>query len=570
MLRVFYKNDMQQPCTIRPTPLVAISQPLIRAGNGEPIGTNYNIVLTGTLLPDQGCPYALNHQSSLYGFYGSSPSSLIGPYNSFDSDVSHFGYNRPSKQIVPENDSSHAIFAKQNALRALFATNGQRLEISDINDDEPSIICFPRLVDINFQEGIFVGRCDFTITLEADVLLDKDLRVLAEGTILPTSSGNLVMEGVYESSLIHDLKAAFIADFNEEWSIETDEAAGESPSLPRSYRISHSITATGKTHYGPSKDDPDVVEKYPAWLSARNFVQSKISDSVSNYPNIMGKIGSGTLNLTSSYGGFNHVRTEQISESNGTYSVNETWLLASGSSYENYSLSASASIDSALISVSIEGNIKGLSTITPSGFGGSGGITAIQNAYNKYNQISNSGVFGFTSDIFKRANASVAVQLNSQPRSISVSQNDYTGEMAYSVQFDNRPTNIISGVLAENISVNDTYPGDVFAKVNVIGRKTGPVLQYIGGRTEYVRDVTINLLMDYNSLAYTSGRNSLLMQKPSIVQPMANQLAMLISDLSPANEPGIRKYFISPPQETWNPKEGSYSLSLSWTYELDK
>ena len=39
---------------------------------------------------------------------------------------------------------------------------------------------------------------------------------------------------------------------------------------------------------------------------------------------------------------------------------------------------------------------------------------------------------------------------------------------------------------------------------------------------------------------------------------------------SPANEPGVRKYFLSPPAESWNPKTGSYSLNLDWTYEIDK
>jgi hypothetical protein len=105
--------------------------------------------------------------------------------------------------------------------------------------------------------------------------------------------------------------------------------------------------------------------------------------------------------------------------------------------------------------------------------------------------------------------------------------------------------------------------------IPVIGRKTGPVLQYIGGRTEYRRDLQINLLMDYTKIPYGNNR-SLLLQKPSIMEPMASQLSQLIGELSPANEPGVRKYFISPPQENWNPKEGQYNFSISWIYELDK
>ena len=63
----------------------------------------------------------------------------------------------------------------------------------------------------------------------------------------------------------------------------------------------------------------------------------------------------------------------------------------------------------------------------------------------------------------------VAVQLNSQPVSVSIGSNQYTGDFTYSLAFNNRPTNIISGVISENLQVSDTYPGDVFAIVPVIG-----------------------------------------------------------------------------------------------------
>ena len=219
--------------------------------------------------------------------------------------------------------------------------------------------------------------------------------------------------------------------------------------------------------------------------------------------------------------------------------------------------------------MNIDGTIKGLSQISPSGHGSEDKPSAFDNAMSKYIAVSNSGQFGLISDIYKRANNLVAVELNSQPLSISVGTNDYLGEITYSTQFDNRPSNIISGVLTESISVNDTYPGDVFAIIPVLGRKTGPVLQYIGGRTEYTRDLSINLLMDYTKIPYGSGRNTLLLKKPSVIEPSATQIGNLIKELSPQNEPGIRKYFVSPPAESWEPKTGSYSFNLTWTYELD-
>jgi len=560
-VRVFHETGA---CTIRPTPLVSINQSLLKNGAGEAFGSTYTITLTGTLIADQGTPYGIKTDGTRYPFFGIDPGDVnsVGPYGSFDDNISHFVNNRPPQQIVSIIEASNSIFSKQRALRALFAKDGRKFEISDFNDDEATIICYPRLVgDISFDEGTYVDTCTFSVTLEADVLIRKiDDLVDQEGTLVSTSDG-IQIRDTTEEDLIN-LGAAFITDYNDEWSLEADDSVGESVSIPRSYRISHSINATGKTHYTSS----GTYE--PAWVQAKRFVQRKLANSVSSYPNVMGRIGDGTINLVNSYGGFNHMRTEQINEGAGSYSVSENWVLASGTAYENYNMSVAASIDSAFVSVSINGSIKGLTPISPSG-SYVGPNTTFNNAMNKYYLISNSGNFGLNSNVYKRANNLVAVQLNSQPRSLSLGVNEFAGEITYDLQFDNRPSNIISGVLTESIQLNDTYPGDVFAIIPVIGRKTGPVLQYIGGRTEYKRDLQISLLMDYTRIPYGTGRSTILMQKPSVLEPVASQLSQLINELSPANEPGIRKYFINPPQESWNPKTGDYNISLSWVYELD-
>jgi len=563
-IRVRYQNQSDQECTIRPTPLVSVSTNILKDGAGEAFGVNYSITLTGTLIADQGTPYAIDHVgvSERYPIYGGTTPTETGPYGAFDNNISHTDLNRPPKQQIDVDEAATAIMSKQKALRALFAQDGQRMEITDFNYDTPEIICYPRLTDIQFQDGIWVDTCNFTITLEADTLLygqgdDDSLIVDQEGTLITGS----IQIGKTEADLINSLNGSFINTYDETWAIEIDESRGEGSTIPYSYRISHNLSATGKTHYTPEGD------KLIAWEQARTFVQGRLADSVTDYPNIMGKIGSGTVNLVDSFGGFNHVRTEQVGESNGTYSVTETWLIASGSSYENFSTSTTTSTSDAFVGVSIEGTVKGLSQITPSGFGSSV-TSAYDNALSKYHAISNTGQFGLTSDLYARANNQVAVQLNSQPLSATVGSNEFNGEISYNLQFNNRPTNIISGTLAESITINDTYPGDVFAVIPVLGRNAGPVLQYIGGRTEYKRDLSINLLVDYTRIPYGATRNPLILKKPSVIEPMATEIANLISELSPAGEPNIVKYFISPPQETWDPKLGSYSFNLSWTYEL--
>ena len=606
-ISVRYQNQASQECILRPTPLVSINTNAIKVGD-ETVGVTYDITLNGTILADLGAPYAKNAATDTWFKYWNGSafvplvnSSPAGPYQAFDASQSHAGLSdRPPKQAVPITDTLDAIFFKQKVIRSLFALDGQRVEIIPVHGDQPAVVCYPRVISITFEEGNYIDKCGYSITLQADTLLDKNHTV--------DNEGNPVFQDGYsdlKEEAIAALSGHFISSFSDNWSIEVDEALGETVGnlvIPRSYRITHSTSATGKSHYYPETADPTKVVKTAAWQNAKKYVQRTLlgdagQSGIHFYPNV-GKflpqwsdphvqpgpegldetlLGSGTVNLVDTYRGYNHVRTEQVDKSAGSYSVTDTWLLASGSAYETYSMSISQSSDNPFVNVSIDGSIKGLSELTSSAasFGGNQGVdvgsgTAYSNAIHKFHEVSNSGKYGITSNIFKRANRATAVTLNAQPQSISLGTNEYAGEITYSLAFNNRPTNIISGVLSENISVNDNYPGDIFATIPVIGRNTGPVLQYIGGRTAYNRSVNIELVMDYTDIGYGSDRKSLLLKKPSIVEPTKSQLRDLIKELSPQNEPGVRKYFIAPPAESWAPKEGRYTFNISWTYELDK
>lgn len=700
-ITVYYDNDPNQPCTIRPTPLISVNSNILKNGAGEAFGVTYSITITGKIIANEGTPYAfkLNDENSLFKIFDSeepegvadiSTAKLIGPYCSFDKSILH---TRPPSQQVDPKAALGAIFSKQKSLRALFAIDGQRVEITDWvglegepTDSQlnPVMIFYPRITSVSFAEGVYTDTCDYTINMEADVLLSNtsnispdtnqsDLTVDADATLLMATSGIYNISGIYGREFLENtgvegvvfkaselscyvnegggisqtaenrietiteaqlklFNQSFISDFTEEWSIEADEQFGENLGdvnlysnevntpfrdliQPKSYVVTHTLSAVGKTHYGPDG-------KSEAWKEAKKFVQNRIvhadtsdkelsrsypnipvgpldertsilDDEGENQPNpnygksLPGFFGSGALNLADYYNGFNHSRNEDINVSDGSYSVTETWLVASGTDFENYSMSITSDNQNPFVNVNVQGKIKGLSSLVPSSiyYGGQYAdhklisssdkhdprflVSPYMNALEKWYTISRSGVFGYTSDIYRRANSTVAVELNSQPLDISLAMNEYAGEIDYSLSFDNRPTNIISGVLFENISVNETYPGDVFAAIPVIGRKTGPVLQYVGGRTAYSRDLSIDLVMDSTKIPYETGRK-MLQRRPSAVNPTASQLESLIYELSPQYEPGIRKYFHDPPQESWNPKTGQYSFSIRWTYELDK
>ena len=626
-IQVRYKNDASQECIIRPTPLVSINTAINKVGD-ETIGATYAINLTGTILPGKGAPYARKSDGSTFFQVwgdGGDPADLetagfVGPYKSFDPTQSHAGLSNDNKdQIVGNLHTLDAILYKQKVIRELFSKDGQRLEIIPVHGDQPAIVCYPRVLSVDFSEGNYVNRCDYSISLEADVLLSNH----QDGGTRVDNDGNPVLgdySGLYESQ-ITALSGAYISAFSDNWVIEVDESRGETNGtiMPVAYRITHSMSATGRTHYSPN-DDGSTVTKVPAWQNAKRYVQKNLipamsypsSSGMHSYPNagqypspiiaeLAGRgdsafvapvfpsqttLGQGALDLINVFRGFNHTRTEDIDIAGGTYNLNDSWVISSGTAYETYSMQVQSSTDDPFISVSIDGTVTGLSSYSPSGtiVGGvhsdppviddstnkNTGMTKYDNAIRKFHSISNSGLYGVGSDVFKRADSSVAVKLNATPNSVSLGLNEFTGEINYSLSFNNRPTNIISGVLSEYISVEDTYPGDVFATIPVLGRKTGPVLQYLGGRTEYRRSLNLELVMDYTDVGYGSDRKSLMLTRPSLVQPTSQQIKNLIAEMSPSQEPGVRKYFVEAPNESWSPKEGRYSFSISWVYELDR
>ena len=103
-IKVFYRNQENQPCTIRPTPFVQISENVLKNKEGS-FGVTYNITLTGTLLAKHGTPYAVdpakaissplfdylsNYFTCLIGRRSSSPFSSCNPILNLEGNSKFF------------------------------------------------------------------------------------------------------------------------------------------------------------------------------------------------------------------------------------------------------------------------------------------------------------------------------------------------------------------------------------------------------------------------------------------------------------------------------------------------
>lgn len=591
MITIYDKEN--KAYIIRPCPLINITWNSNSNEEGQ-LGGTYDITLTGTLLDDGGSPIFTfeNRADSTNGITWTPSYYPTGPGS------------KPERKTFDQMGALGSILSKQVALRELFSKKCAKVEVASVlyGDSEGIITFYPKLISLNFAEGIWVNKCDYTITLEAQFLLDRNDHVIgaesyATKTFGPGSDGWVEVNGRPTIKIEDFFKkvGGFIEDFQESWSLEPEDGNGNTvdpysaENITRVYRLTRNISAKGKNISGFEcfSTEPDK-NKYKAHEQARAYVINHIQNSgvtgnhYDDYPSLVNAnstlavyFGSGLINLSAQvYGGYNHSRNENIDITQGTYSVQDTWILSSGNAYENYTLSLSSSEGEPRSRVSIEGTVKGLTSIPASGsiFGGNHSSTlntAYENAINKYRSITNSGQFGINAHTYKRAqNAAGGIKLNHIPLSIALGTNEFTGEINYTIEYDDRPLNIIGGVSYENVSVSDTYPGDVFAVIPVIGRKTGPVLQYIGSRTEYQRSLSIEVVVDRSSQSGVDNRQNLL-QKPSLYGPTRSGIIDAINAYSPGREPGIRKYFVSPPQETWDPKEGRYTLNINWTYELN-
>lgn len=571
---------------LRPTPFVSISSSPIRNKMGH-FGSDYTITLTGTILPHRGSPLVLS---------GGTGGTLLAPYED-------------STTAVAADGKASSIIVKQNIIRELFAYDGMQMQVdTDYGGTNSSIITNVSLESIDFEEGQYITKCGYTVVLKATHLKDSlgnlyhdSMTNIFENT--GGFSGAFRDENKGNVNYILATYGGFVETFSDDWSIEADDSLGETSVtdpftyVPKTYIVTRNTSAVGRTIY-------DGDQKYEAWENAKNFLVKSVLGTDGNLPSqypdyaVAGSdqeggtanFGDIVLNLSSAYGGYNHSRTENINKTDGTVSITDRWVLLQTGAYENYDVSIESSNSDPFTTFNMNGSIKGATGLSAQStfYGGTSvetNPTPATNAISKYKIVSNDGLFDINSFIYKRVAAITNLAVNPQPLSISVSRNDFTGDITYSVSYNNRPLNVISEALNEQISVQDTYPGDLYSIIPVVGRPTGPVLQYIGGRTEYRRSININLQFDYTDIdrftpatltpsnkaaELLNTRNSLLMSKPTLIEPIRSQINNLVRSLSPLNEPNIRKCFVDAPNESWEPRTGVYTLNISWVYELSE
>lgn len=313
-------------CSVIPAPLVSFQDEPILVGNQQRIGTTYKLQITGTIVMWKGSPAA--------NPYGGNIGSLSwgGPNNQFWVDS-----NYPPDEVSPIVTNLHQLYmieSKQEALRNLFASEGQWLEFQSADGSAP-IKCQPKNIVITFDQGIWFQTCAYTISAECDVLY-------LNGQILNANA-----------------TPDFIQNASETWQIQPAE-------INKTFSVNHSVSAVGKRVYS---NNSGVLEN--AWQLARDYVNTRLMlgfNGSSTFSPIQGSqifkqssLGSGVLNFNN-FTQYNFSRTEDIDELGGSYSVTENWLLASTpSGSHQYTVATRRIVDDPYTNVvsTIQGTIHG-------------------------------------------------------------------------------------------------------------------------------------------------------------------------------------------------------------------
>ena len=581
-----------------PAPLVNFSKQIYNNVGRPGIGADYTVSLQGTLMPTHGNPYYSS------GVSGNKADWQTGGWaTTYEVESDEF------KAVSPQQLLDVTI-RKQEAIRTLFT------------NPNVSGIAKPIKVTIRgWDEGSGVGSGLSFWGFVDEVSFDSESRWANPGGYnvnLRTSNFITAANSSFDNDGNEHLSESgkyAISNFTETYDVQEDGRVSINfnksnaeyyvvDSVHKVYSINHSITAVGSPVYDVSGGYKDGLAP---WQQAQKYINEYIGIGSGRLqptnPTALSGLNHTAIDLFANGSGYqaaNFIYQENIDREAGSYSITETFVLyPSGTHPVIETLTINNDISEAQQNtVNIQGNIQGLNTV--SGFLHSG--NAFNNAWAYFTGVvdatgQNSSYLAARGHLYNPEFPNQIHWLHPKPLSKSVATDIAAGTVSYTYSYDDRPPNVIPGSISESIQVNDTYPGELFSVTPVIGRSQ-PVLQYLNSRSEYKRNLSINIVMGKTGIpawltpgsasfmnvdvsgvfngsdtdVKNSIRNLLFDSRPSAPGPSKDALTLIYDAVNPANETVYftvvsGKCYHSAPTESWDARTRTYTYSVEWTYE---
>ena len=370
-----------------------------------------------------------------------------------------------------------------------------------------------------------------------------------------TASYSISLEMVSMTGDTYDNQPSGITSISDEWNWEIldERIAGEvntsgvfndnsgSINIDAAFNISHNITVTAPFQ---CKDSTDII----GWEQAAEYVKNEIA--VSTPEN-----GLTGLFLPEGLNYYNHFRTVNKNVYEGTITLTDTWTASTNSgALEDFTVNIDDNLDTYQKTVSINGTIQGLATVT---YPGASGTTKLSNAFTYWKSISGS-IYSRATTIYDGNISSDGGNrsLNNIPVSKAIGYNTPGGTVTYNYTFNDRPYNCVANAKAEIININENDPNDVFTSVTVLGRQQGPLFQDINTFGPRTREISIEAVLPPDTGCLDGGLLS---------YAAPNDYDVLVSGYEAYVTGSYEQAFVNNQTKTWSPKDGRFTFSKSWT-----
>jgi len=434
-----------------------------------------------------------------------------------------------------------ALTYKINKLKELFADD--KKEFIWFANASTYLRCYPTVSSIEIGEGQNVYTTTYTITLIAPEIL------WTNGLSNEDAAADLSAEDVEAADFFVDESGdnLFLSSASESWNIEQINE-GLSASRPYTYRITHSLRASGQDVYRAAG-----VERM-GWESAKQWCEDRKGYNSTKVSNFL-------VYTLSGYTNYDHIITTNVDEVAGTYSLTETWMLADSTltTIENFIVSCSR--EGGKYNVSINGTIRGL--ITESAYGvPDTNSTAYDKALARW-LVVQAQLYTRCNTIFESdTTIDSSYVLNSSPLNTSIAHNEIAGTVSYVYNYDTSPSHFVNNAISEQITINNDWGGSAYAAVAVIGRPNGPVLQDLNTCTE--KSTTVNIQVIMPAYGGIPSNNLVGMISGS---PRSTITAEVIEPMETSLETAYSQVFRTADMENWDKYTGNYTRSVRWVFQ---
>ena len=349
------------------------------------------------------------------------------------------------------------------------------------------------------------------------------------------------------------------------WSEDGNDINQESQSTTKNYEEKESQTVDVIVKPAVIATAADAgVNEFGVMINVGDELEAAVTETINVEPEAFNPIDAiGVFNsspLSNYWQIFNHVRTQTVDEKNGTFSVDETFIIVDASELNEYFKNAAPATEEISVDITesvdgntevgINGTITGLETMNPKKIHEEHEKSKFSNALAYWNQI-NDNVKMST----RATNLTGVVINNVVPTTKTTGFDPKNGSINYSFSFDDRAVNVLPGARNESVTINDTHPGNMVAEIPVIGRSIGPVLQFLGSNTSRKRSLTVEATFNVDK------KVSRLYKRPLTYLYNARDIAFQV-------RPDTAKCFDIAESESWNPKNGTYSYNCEWVFEV--